>query len=207
MKQIILASASPRRKKLLQQIKLSFDVRPSSVSESYNPSLSPAKIVQQLAMRKAKDIALQSRDALVIGADTIVVFRNQILEKPVDSSDAEQMLQQLSGQTHQVFTGVALCKVNISHNITESTTFVESTDVIFGDLNPRDIEAYVAGGSPMDKAGGYGIQDDFGAIFVRRIEGDYYNVVGFPLHSFYNVMKSFAPEIIRPQKIDKKANE
>jgi len=169
--------------------------------------LSPAKIVQQLAMRKAKDIALQSRDALVIGADTIVVFRNQILEKPVDSSDAEQMLQQLSGQTHQVFTGVALCKVNTSHNITESTTFVESTDVIFGDLNPRDIEAYVAGGSPMDKAGGYGIQDDFGAIFVRRIEGDYYNVVGFPLHSFYNMMKSFAPEIIRPQKIDKKANE
>lgn len=207
MEQIILASGSPRRKKLLQQINLPFEVQPSSVAETYNPALSPAEIVQELAMRKAKDIALQSHNALVIGADTIVVFEDQILEKPASAKEAEQMLQKLSGHTHQVLTGVALCKVDGSYNITDRTTFVESTNVIFGELNPRDIETYVAGGSPMDKAGSYGIQDDFGAVFVRRIEGDYYNVVGFPLHRFYNVMESFLPEILRQYKLDTTTNE
>jgi len=191
----------------MQQINLPFEVQPSSVAETFDSSQPPVDIVQELAMRKAKDIALQSSDALVIGADTLVVFRDRILEKPSEAGEAKQMLLELSGQTHQVLTGVALCKVDSSHNITDSTTFFESTDVIFGDLNPSNIKAYVAGGSPMDKAGSYGIQDDFGAIFVRRIEGDYYNVVGFPLHSFYNVMESFAPEFLRHLKLDEKTDE
>ena len=191
----------------MQQINLPFEVQPSSVAETFDSSQPPVDIVQELAMRKAQDIALQSSDALVIGADTLVVFRNRILEKPSDAREAKQMLLELSGQTHQVLTGVALCKVDSSHNITDSITFFESTDVIFGDLSPSDIKAYIAGGSPMDKAGSYGIQDDFGAIFVRRIEGDYYNVVGFPLHSFYNVMESFAPEFLRHLKLDEKTDE
>lgn len=206
MKTIILASGSPRRKKLLQQINLSFDVHASSVGESFDSNLSPEEIAQELALRKATDVAPSYRNALVIGADTIVVFKGQILEKPDSHQEAHEMLQGLSGQTHQVVTGVALCKVDESYNITDTTTFTEQTDVIFGELDPYNIETYVAGGSPMDKAGGYGIQDDFGAIFVRRIEGDYYNVVGFPLHSFYNTMKSFAPEFLPHLKLNKKSN-
>ncbi len=193
---IILASASPRRKKLLQQINLPFEVQKSSVEETFDASLTAEEIVQQLALRKSEDVAPHFSDALVIGADTIVVFGDEILEKPSGRDEAYDMLSYLSGNTHQVYTGVALCKVDSSNNITDTLTFVESTDVTFGNLNPEDIKAYVASGSPMDKAGGYGIQDDYGAIFVKQINGDFYNVVGFPLHAFYNVMNNFAPEYL-----------
>jgi len=193
---IILASGSPRRKKLLQQINLEFEVHPSSINENYEPNLSPDKIVCTLAMRKAADIAPKHANALIIGADTIVTFKNNVLEKPATPDDAINMLHQLSGQTHNVFTGVALCKTDHANNILDRTTFSEVTKVTFGDLDPNDIATYVAGGSPMDKAGSYGIQDDFGAIFVKRIEGDYNNVVGFPLHSFYNTVQKFAGTIL-----------
>ena len=206
MKNIILASGSPRRKKLLNQVGLSFDVQVSSVDEDFNTNQSPEDIVQELALRKAKDIARNTAEALVIGADTIVVFEDKILEKPAGESEAEQMLRRLSGTVHQVYTGVALVKVDDKHNIIDKRTFFECTNVFFGDLNPNYITEYVQSGSPMDKAGGYGIQDDFGAIFVKRIEGDYYNVVGFPLHSFYNVMETFAPEYI-PHEIEPAKNE
>lgn len=207
MGKIILASGSPRRKKLLQQINLPFEVLVSSVDESFDPEQPASEIVQQLALRKARDISQNHNNALVIGADTIVVFEDEILEKPANRREAKTMLQQLSGQTHQVQTGVALCKVESSQNITDTLTFVEETSVTFGELDDKDIETYVAGGSPLDKAGGYGIQDDFGAIFVKRIEGDYYNVVGFPLHRFYNAMKSFAPEFLPRIKINTYADE
>lgn len=200
MNKIILASASPRRKKLLQQINLSFQVQPSLIDESFDSTLSADQNVQQLALRKSKDVATQFKDALVIGADTIVVLNDQILTKPANHKEARNMLMQLSGQTHQVYTGVGLCKVN-DHNITDTITFMEKTEVVFGDLNPEDIDTYVSDGSPMDKAGGYGIQDDFGAIFVKQIKGDFYNVVGFPLHSFYTVMHSFAPEYLSKAKL------
>lgn len=207
MKQIILASGSPRRKKLLQQLNLSFQVKVSSVGEHFDPEWSPETIVQNLAKRKAKDVAQHFENALIIGADTIVVFNDKILEKPTSHQEAKQMLQDLSAKTHQVLTGVALYKVDSTNNITDSITFVETTNVIFGDLNPDDIEAYVAGGSPMDKAGGYGIQDDFGAIFVKGIEGDYYNVVGFPLHSFYTTLEHFAPDFLSHVKPNEEVNE
>jgi septum formation protein len=207
VKKIILASESPRRKKLLQQINLVFDVQVSSVDETFDPDLPASEIVQQLALRKALDIAQKNNNVLIIGADTIVVFEDEILEKPASSSQARQMLQQLSGRTHQVQTGIALCKVDASQNITDRLTFVEKTNVTFGNLDSNGIETYVASGNPMDKAGGYGIQDNFGAIFVKRIEGDYYNVVGFPLHSFYNIMKSFAPEFLPQVKLNTHTNE
>jgi septum formation protein len=200
LKTIILASGSPRRKKLLQQINIPFRVDVSSAPETYAASLSASEVVETLAQRKAKDVAGRHRNTLVIGADTIVLFENNILEKPESPREAEQMLQSLSGQTHQVLTGVALCVVGASHNITDITTFYETTNVIFGDINATDISRYVATGSPMDKAGGYGIQDDYGAIFVKRIEGDYYNVVGFPLHRFYNELNRFAPEFLSQKR-------
>ena len=196
MNNIILASASPRRKKLLEQINLSFRVHPSAVDESYPSDWSPAEIVCKLALRKAEDIATEYGSSLIIGADTIVTFRNEVLEKPSDANDARRMLVMLSETSHQVYSGVALCKTDSGNNIIDSVTFFEKTDVFFGELNSEMIDRYIETGSPMDKAGGYGIQDDFGAIFVKKIEGDYYNVVGFPLHSFYNTLKSFDKDLL-----------
>ncbi len=200
MKSIILASASPRRKKLLELINLPFEVIPSPVGEAFDPNLSPAEIVETLALRKAKDVASGKAGKLVIGADTIVVFEEEILEKPESPEHAVEMLQRLSGDTHQVFTGVALVKTGSEGNIQEICTFAERTDVVFGELDPEDIKGYVDSGSPMDKAGAYGIQDDLGALFVKGIEGDYYTVVGFPLYAFYQKMKQFAPEYLHESK-------
>ena len=200
MNPIILASRSPRRKNLLTKIGLSFTVTPSEIDESYNPEWSPAKIARNLAQQKAKDIAQHYKNALIIGADTIVAFNDVILEKPTSSSEAKTMLQELSGQTHTVLTGTALVKTNDANNIIDQTSFVEKTKVAFGDLDPELIHSYVATESPMDKAGAYGIQDSHGALFVKEIWGDYYNVVGFPLHRFYTTMKSFAPDFLAYQK-------
>ena len=192
----ILASQSPRRKKLLEQINISFKVEPSSCEETFNANEQPSVIVQELAMRKAKDIAKGKKDALVIGADTIVVFKNEILGKPDSKTEAERMLSKLSGNLHSVYTGVALIKTDDQSNIFKEKTFSEETKVYFGKLTESEIKSYVASGSPMDKAGSYGIQDDWGALFVEKIEGDYNNVVGLPLPALYRCLKTFAPEVI-----------
>ena len=199
MKTIILASGSPRRKKLLKKIGLTFDVHASDATEDYEPTWSAKQIAQTLAERKASAVALYHSNALIIGADTIVTFNDQILEKPATGPEAKEMLQQLNGHSHEVLTGVSLLKTDTSGNIMDSTTFIERTTVIFGNINPKLIDAYIATESPMDKAGAYGIQDSHGALFVKAIEGDYYNVVGFPLHSFYNMTTSFAPEFLSQQ--------
>jgi septum formation protein len=128
---------------------------------------------------------------VVVGADTVVVLGDILLEKPVDEADAKRMLRQLSGNTHIVYTGVAL----VNALTQESRTFVEKTNVTFRNLSEMEISEYVAGGSPMDKAGSYGIQDDHGAVFISSIEGDYYNVVGLPLCSLYVNLMGFIPGI------------
>ncbi|WP_310684608.1 Maf family protein [Aliifodinibius sp. S!AR15-10] len=195
---IILASGSPRRKQLLKQINVDFTVQVSNADEQYDATKEPADIVQMLAMRKAEQVADEndSADVLVIGADTIVVKGQAILEKPETTTDAEEMLLDLSDTTHQVLTGVAIVKSFTAGNKREVLTFFESTDVTFGKLDKFEIREYVASGSPMDKAGAYGIQDDWGALFVKHIKGDFYNVVGLPLHSLYQKLKIFAPELV-----------
>lgn len=195
MNPVILASGSPRRKKLLEQINLPFQIQVSSVDEHYKDTLTPPEIVQTLARRKAVDVAQQFDRTLIIGADTIVVYQGAILKKPSSKEAAQTMLRQLSGDTHSVLTGVALCKCSPSNDLQTHLLF-EETLVTFGDLHPRDIEKYVDSESPMDKAGAYGIQDDYGALFVKRIEGDYNTVVGFPLYAFYQAMQDFAPEYL-----------
>jgi septum formation protein len=221
---IILASSSPRRRKLLRQIGLTFEVIPSATDEEVAPDSVPADAAETLAFQKAVQVAeknnLHVRESetehvrtpvLIIGADTIVVLDGQILGKPADPADAAAMLRSLSGRTHQVYTGVAL----ILAGDTEGTAigspeaastrepfihhvFHERTDVTFGELAGEEIAAYVDTGSPMDKAGAYGIQDDLGALFVERIEGDYYNVVGFPLFRFYREVNKLMPGIVTP---------
>jgi len=190
-KNIILASSSPRRKALLKQIGIDFDVRESNIFEVFDFTKSPEENVQELALQKANAVIDSVENAIIIGADTIVVLNDQILGKPKTFDDAVNMLEQLSGETHKVFTGLALVDVPTKHYITVS----ETTSVMFRQLESDEIYEYVASGSPMDKAGAYGIQDDYGAVFVEKIEGCFYNVVGFPLARFIITLKKFQRQL------------
>lgn len=190
--QLILASQSPRRKQLLEQLGLEFGIVPSNVDEEaiHNLALTPDEYVKHLALHKATDVATkQPNSCLVIGADTTVVLDNTILNKPTDEKSAFDMLSLLSGRTHHVYTGVALVQ-NDDTTITQQSV-VQKTAVTFRVLSDEEKYTYIATGSPMDKAGAYGIQDDMGAIFVSRIEGCYYNIVGLPLELLYKTLKEF----------------
>ncbi len=178
---IILASGSPRRKQLLEQINLEFEVVPSQIYEDFSLNLSPTDFVEYYAQKKAKDVANSYPDKWVIGADTIVVFESHILGKPKNEKDSFQMLKRLSGNTHQVITGVSI--QNIKQDISDS--FHERTNVTFNTLSDNIINYYIETYAPFDKAGSYGIQDWF-SVCVNRIDGCFYNVMGFPLSSFYS---------------------
>jgi len=189
-KKIILASESPRRRNLLALLGLDFDVKPAFIDEdSIIMEGTPEEYVQKLSLLKAKKIADEEKtDTIVIGADTIVVLENQVLNKPIDESDAYKMLRRLSGKTHQVYTGIALVEA-LKGN---SFTTYKKTDVSFRYLEDEEILSYIKSGSPLDKAGSYGIQDDFGAVFVSHINGCYYNIVGLPLELLYTSLKMFS---------------
>ncbi|CUU03580.1 septum formation protein [Candidatus Thermokryptus mobilis] len=186
-KPIVLASASPRRQVLLKQIGLKFTVHPSGIDEDSIQSISPADHVLNLSKKKATEVAKKYDDAIIISADTIVVLEGEIINKPKDPNEAKQMLRKLSGKTHQVYTGFTILDTKTGRFISD----FEVTDVKFRELSDEEIDEYVATGSPLDKAGAYGIQDDYGAVFVEKINGCFYNVVGFPLTKFYLRMKEF----------------
>jgi septum formation protein len=174
---LILASRSPRRLALLSQIGFSPRVVSCDIPEDFDPARSAAENAQNLARLKAACVAQDVAEGIVLGADTIVVIDGMILGKPVNGADAIRMLGMLGGRTHTVYTGFAL----IERPSGRSVSGVEATQVTFRNIPHDEIEEYVRGGSPMDKAGAYGIQDDYGAVFVTRVEGCYYNVVGLPL--------------------------
>lgn len=191
MKRIILASASPRRRELLERAGVNFEVIPASGEEN-RISDDPKEAVQQLARDKAVSVMHTIEDSadgtLVIGSDTVVVFENMILGKPHDIEDAVNTLKKLQGNTHQVYTGVSVLEKK--NGVWTEHTFYESTDVTFYPVSDEEIRADVATGEPMDKAGSYGIQGIFG-IYVRGICGDYNNVVGLPVaRLFYEMKKS-----------------
>lgn len=190
MKQIILASGSPRRHQLLKMIGVPHQIVTSDVDEDIVMDVDPADFARHLSSIKAHDVATKTSFDLLIAADTIVVLRGEILGKPRDHSDARQILKKLSGNTHEVITAVTLLNVT-----GDPFTFHESTKVTFDKLSEHEIESYIQTGSPMDKAGAYGIQDDLGSLFVSRIDGDYYNVVGLPVHRLYQHLKEFVPQI------------
>ena len=167
---LTLASASPRRRQLLEMLGLPVRVVPSNLPEVRRALETPVDYVERLAREKA----LSVRGRLVLGADTTVVVRDEVLEKPVDAADALRMLRKLQGRTHQVVTSVALVKGERLHQATDVT------NVIFRRMPDSFLEAYVATGEPMDKAGAYGIQG-YGAALVERIEGDFFSVMGLPL--------------------------
>lgn len=174
---IILASASPRRRELLAQAGFEFEVVTSDVEEVVDPSLTPDKLVMSLARQKAQAVAQNRADCAVIGSDTVVVLDGKVLGKPRDEADAVRMLESLSGRKHEVYTGVCIAFAGETH------CFFERTSVNFCELDGEQIKAYVATGEPMDKAGAYGIQGK-GCVLVEGIEGDYFNVVGFPVSRF-----------------------
>ncbi|MBI5463688.1 MAG: septum formation protein Maf [Ignavibacteriales bacterium] len=184
---IILASRSPRRKKLFQQLGLHFKVVPSVVPEQFDRKQTPRKNAERIALEKALDVAQRSSSGIVVGADTIVVLGRKILGKPRNASDAKRMLGLLSGKRHDVITGVAI----IDTVRGRKRVFSETTKVLFRKLQDGELAEYVRTGSPLDKAGGYGIQDDYGAVFVEKVEGCFYNVVGFPVTRFYQELTSF----------------
>ncbi|MDO4168269.1 MAG: Maf family protein [Lachnospiraceae bacterium] len=175
MKHLILASGSPRRKEILEQVGLDFCVLPSDVEEIITKQV-PSDIVMELSKQKAEDVweKLDDKKHIVLGADTVVAYDGKILGKPKDVEDAKAMLRMLSGEKHSVYTGVTL----VSENGLE--TFFEETLVEFYEMTEEEINVYVATGEPMDKAGAYGIQGK-AAAFIKGIEGDYYNVVGLPI--------------------------
>lgn len=189
---IILASASPRRKALLEQMGIDFQVMVSNEEEKVGVSL-PEQVVEELSLRKAlavfKTLPDAEEDMLVIGSDTVVALGERILGKPGDIREAEDMLRHLSGKTHEVYTGVALLYRSAAGE-EERKVFYERTKVTFYPMTEEEISAYAAEGECLDKAGAYGIQGSF-ARYIRGIEGDYNNVVGLPAGRLYQEAKEW----------------
>lgn len=184
MKPLILASGSPRRKELLQQVHLPFTVKVSNIVETFDPTLAPEEIATTLAYQKAQNVFQENESAIVIGSDTIVVLGDKVLGKPENEEEARTTLRTLSGNTHHVISGVAILSEE------KEVKFYEKTSVTFWELTDEDIEFYINSGEPMDKAGSYGIQE-VGALFVKEIKGDYFSIVGLPLSRTVRELKSF----------------
>ncbi|XP_047987639.1 dTTP/UTP pyrophosphatase [Leguminivora glycinivorella] len=187
-KNIILASGSPRRKELIENIGLKVGLCPSLFEEDLDPKSfkSFSEFVEETALQKVLEVENRltgqgKAPDIVIGADTMVTLDGEMFGKPTSEADAFQMLSRLSGRAHTVYTGVVVKAKN------ETVKFTEKTDVIFGKLNKDQINGYIATGEPMDKAGGYGIQG-VGGTFVERVEGDYFTVVGLPLYRLCAVL-------------------
>jgi septum formation protein len=180
---LILASASPRRSELLRNAGIPFEVDPADIHEEPVAGEVPIDYAQRLAREKAKAVFVRHPEAVVLGADTVVVVDEHLLEKPSNAGDAVRMLRLLSGRTHQVITGVYLLATGFERGQ------AEVTQVTFGRMSEQEIAGYVASGEPMDKAGAYGIQG-MASRWVERIEGDYFNVVGLPVARVYRMLKT-----------------
>ncbi len=181
---LVLASGSPRRHELLARLGIPFETVPSGHSEGGNEFESPRATCRRLAQEKAQQVAQDLPEALVVGADTVVVLDGQPMGKPADVAEARRMLIALSGRTHRVLTALALLALSRDHR----SGFVETTEVTFHALDSDDIEYYLAHDPPLDKAGAYGIQD-WSGVFVEKVAGCYHNVMGFPLARFYAHLK------------------
>ena len=183
MKKIVLSSNSPRRKELLGELEIDFEVRViEGIDEAYPKELSVEEVPQYIAREKAR-VYIVDKDEVLLTADTVVVLGNEIMGKPHDEADAMRMLRQLSGKTHQVITGVCLTTND------KQVTFADVTDVNFADLTDEEIKYYVDNFRPLDKAGAYGIQEWIGLAGVTGIKGSYFNVVGLPVHRVYAELK------------------
>ncbi|MCX7879673.1 MAG: Maf family protein [Ignavibacteria bacterium] len=193
-KKLVLASSSARRKKLLEMLGFEFEVISPDIDEQqisneiYDFSL---KVIEVAKAKALKVSQLINYESIILSADTIVVLDGMVLTKPVDEYEAKIMLKKLSNRTHLVFTGLALLH---TPSFTYKTCF-RRTEVSFRQIEEQEIDAYILSGSPLDKAGAYGIQDDFGAVFVKSVNGCFYNIVGLPIEAFYSSLKQFINEL------------
>ena len=192
MMKLILASQSPRRKELLGLLGIPFEIQVSQADETMDPDGDPASQVMEVSRRKAMAVRAEQED-VVIAADTIVVCDGEILGKPRSKEDACRMLSMLSGRSHLVMTGMT-----VRHN-RQTHSHTEITEVFFRELNQKEILRYVESGDPMDKAGSYGIQGG-AALFVEKIHGDYYNVMGLPVCSLTQMLKAAVPELMEDER-------
>jgi septum formation protein len=191
MKRIVLASASPRRKELLEQIGLQCEVEPSNYDEEIASVSEPHEMAKKLSLGKARAAARKHRNAIIIAADTFVVFGDRILGKPRTDSEARKMLRALNGQAHSVITGFTVLDTETGKVVSRSV----ETRVDMRKLTLEEIESYVRTKEPLDKAGGYAIQGR-GAVLVERIEGDYSNVVGLPLSALADALREFGIKVL-----------
>ena len=182
MKRIILASKSPRRKELLAVCGYDFECLPSDVDETINEDNDLVEEIKKLSRRKAEAIFNDNKDAIVVGGDTIVVLNNKILGKPKDRKESKEMIKALSGNTHQVITGICIMS---SEDVYEDYTV---SNVTFMEMSEEEIDEYVESGEGDDKAGAYAIQG-IGAKFIKNIDGDYYSIMGFPLNKVYTYLR------------------
>lgn len=196
MKQIILASASPRRKELMKLLFKKFTVYKSSYNEDNNLPLSPIKLTQYHALEKGKDVAKHFKSGIVISADTIVVYNNKVLGKPDSKESAIKMLKLISGKEHEVITALAVIDIDNNKTIQD----YEITTVKMKTLTDKEINDYIDYEKPFDNAGAYAIQGK-AAVFVEGINGDYFNVVGLPLFKLNNVLKELGVDIFNQSEI------
>ena len=185
MKRVILASGSPRRKELLEMMGIEFEVMVSDKEEVVTDT-DPVLVTKDLSRQKAEAVAEEIEEGIVIGSDTVVSVDDKILGKPVDKDDALQMIGTLQGRSHMVYTGVTI--INKGKRVVEVETFVEGTKVNVAKMTEEEIEAYADSDEPYDKAGSYAVQGVF-AKHIEGIEGDYFNVVGLPVHALYEKLK------------------
>lgn len=191
MKKIILASASPRRKEILELAGLKFEIRVSDYEEDLTLNKEPRALARFLSRKKAEEVAHRYKDAIIIAADTFIVYKGELLGKPHTPKEASRMLSMLNGKSHSVITGFTVVDTASGKEASRSV----ETKVYFRKLSQQEIKAYVDTGEPLDKAGAYAIQG-LGAVFVEKIEGDYMNVVGLPLCALAETLKKFGVKIL-----------
>jgi len=191
VKAIILASASPRRKELLERIGLKFEVEPSNYEEGISSELGPHELAKSLSLEKAKLVAQNHKNTLVIAADTFIVFESRILGKPRTETEAKEMLKTMNGKPHSVITGFTIIDTDSNKALSRSV----ETKVHLRQLSSNEIDAYVRSKEPLDKAGAYAIQG-LGAVIVEKIEGDFFNVIGLPLSALTESLKEFGVHIL-----------
>ncbi len=191
MKRIVLASSSPRRKEILSKVGLVFDIQESNYEEDMTLPLPPGDLSEHLSLGKAKSVAEKTSHAIVIAADTFVVYNNQCLGKPKTEDKAREMLNMLSGQEHEIITGVSIIDTDDNRTV----SFHQSTKVFMKNLSPEIIDAYIKTSDPLDKAGGYALQE-IGAILIDKIEGDFFNAMGLPINRLSEELKGFGIDIL-----------
>jgi septum formation protein len=191
MRKIVLASSSPRRKELLEKTGLKFIIDPGDYEEDMTLRLKPTELAKVLSRGKAESVARRYKDAIVIGADTFIAYKDDVMGKPHTSARAIAMLKKLSGKAHRVITGLTIIDTKTGKNISRAF----ESRVYFKEMTSGEIIAYVKTGEPLERGGGYAIQD-LGSVFIKKIEGDFFGIMGLPIYELVKELKRFGIDVV-----------